>query len=204
VGPLNQQQFKGLSYNELDQHLQQQFHPAQLSATRVPHPKTGYGIESGLQRRLARPPEGSEEGPPVFDVRDYGDPLKEGFNSLKNMLGTPVGQEPVQHVYRGMHADEWNQAQQRGYIQSDQRGTIAKWEGTNAATEPQSAVSYLPFGAPGVVAKIRVKPEDNWFTHQADSYLRTRSPVPLDRVEHVTPISKDDKGYLSVPQFGSS
>jgi hypothetical protein len=183
----------GVSYEELDQHLKDWFSPQQLKASTVIHPKSGWPVEVGLERRLARPPEGRDEGPAEFDVTDYG-PAES-----RHMFGKPAGREPVRHVYRGVSTDEWKQARERGYIQSDQRGTIGDWEGTNAGDDPRTAVSYLPRGGTGHVLKIRVHPDDGWFTYRHDSYLRTRHPVPLDRVEAVSPpITKDDKfGHIT-------
>jgi hypothetical protein len=197
---LSSGQFKGLSYDDLDTHLESEFHPQQLDAPRVKHPRSGFAVEAGISRRVARPPEGQQEGPAVFDVKDHGDPLTPAYNSLAYMGGKRLGQEPIQHVYRGMSGEEWNQARQRGFIQSDQRGTIADWEGTNADVDPRSAVSYLPMGERGHIAKIRVEPEDKWFTHRADSYVRTRKPIPLSRVEHVAAMEKDMKGHLRIPR----
>lgn len=190
---LNRSQF-GMTHEELDNALEKTFKPQQLSAIRVPHPRSGFLVESGVGRQVHHPKRG--EGPAEFNVKDYGDPYSDSYNSLEYMGGKNLGTEPIQHVYRGMSTEEWSEAKQRGHIQSDQRGTIANWEGTNAAVDPHSAVSYLPFGSKGVVAKIRVQPEDNWFTHAADSYVRTRSPVPLDRVEKVMRLRKDQKGRV--------
>jgi hypothetical protein len=160
-----------------------------LESKTAVHPVSGWPIKVGQSRRLAKPPEGQTEGPAEFNViqhRMHQFPFDE-----------KVRTEPVKYVYRGMHADEWAQAQERGHIQSDKRGVIADWEGTNAATDARSAVSYLPHGASGVVAKIAVHPDDKWFSIPHDSYLRTREPIPLDRVVRVSqPFHKDERGRL--------
>lgn len=186
----------GISRDDLDRHLENWFHPDPLEAERQVHPRSGFHVQVGQERRLARPEEGQDEGPAEFDVIDHG-------QLHDNRLAYPrhIGREPVQHVYRGVSAEEWHQARQRGYLQSDSRGTIADWEGTNAADEPDTAVTYLPRGGQGHVLKIRVHPEDGWFTHRADNYLRTRQQIPLDRVEGVSPlIAKDEKTHLSLPE----
>ncbi len=190
-----------LDWDGLDRVIEHEFHPTPLDAPRVKHPRSGYMVEAGISRRVTRPPHtehGNEslgaEGPATFTLKDHGDPLKPSYNSLAYMLGKPAGTEPIRHVYRGMSDAEWTQARKRGYIQSDKRGTISPLEGTNAAVDPASAVSYLPGGnSEGVVAKIAVRPEDKWFTIGADEYLRTRQPVPLDRVEHVVQFRKTGK-----------
>lgn len=148
-------QFGDLSYNDLDAHLENEFHPPAQGAPKMRHPRSGFNVEVGISRQVARPLEGQKEGPAVFNLTSHP-----AFD--KPMFPERAGQEPIKHVYRGMSEDEWHQAQQRGYIQSDQRGTIADWEGTNAASDPASAVSYLPRGERGHIAKIRVEPEDKW------------------------------------------
>jgi hypothetical protein len=191
----------GVSYAELDNHLENWFHPHQLEAEQVPHPRTGWDVDKGEELRLHHPEEG--EGPAHFEVWDHGDPEHmTGMQSLQYPKKTGETR-PMKHVYRGVSADEWRQARQRGYLQSDQRGTIADWEGTNAAIEPKSAVSYLPHRATGHVLKIRVHPDDGWFTHKADSYVRTRERIPLDRVERVSPaITKGGKYGGDIEHIG--
>jgi GNAT superfamily N-acetyltransferase len=183
---------------DLDHHLENWFHPQQLDARKEKHPKSGWMVPVGEERRVAHPENSSDdphglgpEMPARFDVLDNGPLTGMGFRHK-------VRTEPIQHVYRGVHEDEWKQAQQRGYLQSDARGAIVSSEGMNAAVDPQSAVSYLPRNASGRVLKIRVQPEDGWFSIKPDSYVRTRSRVPLDRVESFSPtIHKDDRAGMS-------
>jgi hypothetical protein len=185
---MNKQQF--LSYKDLDSALEEEFHPARLSAETFKHPVSGYDIEKGPERRLARPPEGQQEAPAEFQVNDYG-------SGRMGEYRRDVRREPIEHVYRGISHEEYKQALNTRVIQSDQRGTISDWEGTNAATDPQTAVSYLPRGGQGHILKIAVRPEDKWFSIPQDQYVRTREPIPLDRVEHVMDLNKNDKGFLS-------
>jgi len=185
-----------------DRALAEWFHPQQLEADEVRHPKSGYMVKAGLERTVTRPPEsqhGNEslgiEGPPTFDVKDHGDPASPDYNSLRYMLPPVLRTEPIQHVYRGISEDEWRQAQERGYLQSDTRGVISPLEGTNAAVDPASAVSYLPSEGHSRIVKIKVRPEDKWFTIRSDNYLRTRQPIPLDRVEGVSPPMRKEGKY---------
>ena len=188
-----------VSLAELDQHLENWFHPQQLDAAEEPHPRSGFNVKVGLERRLDYPPGDHDEAPARFKVTDHG-PVG---GSLAHWP-KHVGYEPIQHVYRGMHTDEWEQAKKQGHIKSDQRGTIADWEGTNAATDPQTAVSYLPSRATGVIAKIRVHPDDGWFTRRVDQYVRTRNKIPLDRVEAVSPpITKGGKYGGTIEHIGA-
>ena len=196
-----------LGWDDIDRVIEHEFHPAPLDAPRVKHPRSGNMVEAGISRRVTRPKDdgkhhGNEslgpEGPATFDLKDHGDPLQPSYNSLAYMLGKNLGTEPIPHVYRGMSAQEWQQAQARGYIQSDKRGVISDLEGTNAAADPRTAVSYLPPSGESVVAKIAVRPEDKWFTISADEYLRTRQRIPLDRVEHIAHFRNVPAKYGSV------
>jgi hypothetical protein len=191
-----------LDWDGLDRVLQSEFHPARIDAAQVKHPRSGYMVDAGISRNVTRPADdgkhhGNEslgpEGPATFDLTDHGDPHDPSYNSLAYMLGKHVGTEPIAHVYRGMSAGEWDQARQRGFIASDERGAISPLEGTNAAVDPRTAVSYLPPSGDSYVAKIKVRPEDKWFTIGADEYLRTRQRIPLDRVEHVVRFRKTGK-----------
>lgn len=117
----------------------------------------------------------------------YGRPLP--YTPEQRLPGT---ERSLTHLYRGMSGEEWSGAQERGFIQSDMRGVISEEEGTNFGTDPRTAASYIPRGDPdSVIARVRVEPEDPYFTISADSYVRTREPVPVDRVERVVPLSKD-------------
>lgn len=123
---------------------------------------------------------GLPEAPPV--VRELAiNPYSGG--------GTPTGREkPVQRVFRAMSHHEWGAARDRGFIQSDGRENIfGKEEGTNAALDRDTA-GYYARTSPnngtvgGVVAEIKVHPDDGWFATDPDNYLRTRKPIPIDRV----------------------
>lgn len=107
--------------------------------------------------------------------------------AAKHTLKAPTGAtRDITHVYRGMSHEEWKQAQERGHVRSDSRGSIApEWEGTNAALSPDTAHYYrnTTGAGTGVVAKIAVHPDDKWFLSDVDSYARTRNPVPLSRVQ---------------------
>lgn len=179
----------------IDSLLEREFHPQQLEARRVKHPRSGYMVKAGEERRVNHPPPSSHgneslgiEGPANFDVYDHGDPVHN--ERPIGMFPQKIRTEPIRYVYRAMSAGEWEQAQKRGFIQSDERGAISSLEGTNAAVDPRSAVSYLPREGQAVVAKIAVRPQDKWFTINADEYLRTRQPVPLSQVQHVVPLRR--------------
>jgi GNAT superfamily N-acetyltransferase len=170
----------------LDVMLKEVLQPEKLDADTEVHPKSGWPIKVGRERHVKPPPEGQREAPLEFNVVEHG-----GVNGP--MFPQKVGTEPVKFVYRGVSEEEWAQAEERGFLQSDLRGVISDWEGTNAGVEPRTAVSYLPHGGVGRVLKIRVEPEDEWFAIPHDSYARTRKPIPLDRVVAKTGwLVKDD------------
>lgn len=104
----------------------------------------------------------------------------------RSMNKAPTGAtRPIETVWRGMSHDEWRQASERGYVRSDERTCISPgWEGTNAAVDRSSAEYYrdAPGRNGGVLARIDVHPDDGWFLTDADSYARTRKPIPMHRV----------------------
>ena len=169
----------------MDENYQRWFHPQQLEGGTATHPRSGYNVHVGKWLAVQHPPSNAD-GPPIFKVSDYG-------NGDKMFPDVAAGTEPIRELYRGVSLDEWRQAVERGYLQSDQRGTIAGWEGTNAGVDPQTAQSYLPRGAESVIVKMDVRPEDGWFTRNEDGYLRTRERIPLDRVTAVSPVLYKDK-----------
>lgn len=94
-----------------------------------------------------------------------------------------AGGRSIQHLYRGMGEQEFQEAKARGHIQSDQRGVIQEgWEGTNAATDPGSAHVYLPRTGTGRIVKMEAHEGDSWFSTPLDGYARTREPIPWERV----------------------
>jgi len=151
---------------------------------------------TGKQKILSTQPrsEGKERAGLMFNIKDH-DTATHGLPNADI-----VGQEPPSHLFRGMREDEWKQAQERGYIQSDGRGAIEpEWEGTNFATNIQTANSYMPRDVPGRIVKVRHDPADQYFTATTDDYARTRARVPIDRVEAVSePYSHQQFGGLGL------
>lgn len=134
--------------------------------------RTGVSRVLDTQRRS----EGKERAGLNWKVRNEDD--------SPEILGGPAPtSEPVKHVFRSMREDEFQQAHERGFFQSDGRGAIEPdWEGTNAAVEPASAYSYSPRDSPARMVKLAVHPDDGWFTATSDNYARTRQRIPLDRM----------------------
>jgi len=174
---------QALQFYQMDALLDQWFDPQSLEAHYESRPGGGEN-KVGQQRQVSRPAPG-QEGPPTFRVLTYS---ADAFYPSEHT-------EPIQHVYRAIGLEEWRQALQRGYLESDRRGVLANWEGTNAAADPRIAAYYLPRNDSGVIVKIQVRPQEQWFAIAADEYLRTRGRVPLDVVTAVSPIiNRDERG----------
>jgi hypothetical protein len=169
----------------MDDNFQKWFSPQKLDGGKETHPKSGYDVHVGKWLSVQQPPPDTD-GEPVFKVTDYGE------HAGDQMFPKAIGTEPIKELYRGMSIDEWNQAVKRGYIQSDRRGVIGSWEGTNAGIDPQTSQSYLPRGAESVIAKMTVRPEEEWFTRNEDGYLRTRKRIPMSQVTAVSPVMYKD------------
>ena len=116
-----------------------------------------------------------------------GPPMQREVATTTFGMDAPTGRtRQIEHVFRGMSHEEWQGAQERGYIRSDERGNLVPgWEGTNAGVDEGTAHHYLNDNlhhGNGVVAKIAVHPDDGWFASDADSYIRTRRRIPISRV----------------------
>ena len=100
----------------------------------------------------------------------------------KNLV--PTGTErPPKHVYRVMSVDEFDSAQSRGYIKSDERMNVAEGEGTVASLS-STGNFYAPVdGSDYRVVRINYSDEDSWKIDPDDSYLKTDSRIPFDRVD---------------------
>lgn len=139
-----------------------------------------------LHGKMEKNPNGYVEGPPVWQNFDES-----------HMPRKDLGTTPITHVYRGMSLEEWQQAQERGYISSDRRGTLMPdWEGTNAGVNADTALHYVPRNGQSIIVQIKVDPKDGWFTSDADSYLRTRENIPLSRVLKTTGIIHTVEGHV--------
>jgi hypothetical protein len=94
-----------------------------------------------------------------------------------------TGEEaPPSHLYRVMSREEFEQARQRGYIQSDQRSNLVAGEGTVFSLRPTSGF-YAPSSGDGVVIRVRYDDADGWVTNPDDGYIKTEQQIPFDRVD---------------------
>lgn len=152
------------------------------------------------------------DGPPR--VRDYETSTSAGMTmseatQVEGFLGlgvsgygrplVPVGEaRPPQHVYRVMSVAEFDQAQSRGYIKSDERMNLASGEGTVTSLRSTGSF-YAPVdGSDYRVVRIKYDDADGWRT-DSDGYIKTDERVPFDRVDvYSSPISNP-----SVAKHGS-
>lgn len=109
----------------------------------------------------------------------------------------PGSERPLPAVFRIMDEREYQQALQRGYIQSDQRMNLSD-EGTVTSTR-STGVFYAPWhaGTQGAdpqarIVRIRMDPADGWQT-DTDGYVKTHQQIPIDRIEQATePFTKPE------------
>jgi hypothetical protein len=94
-------------------------------------------------------------------------------------------------VFRGVSVDDYNRIMQSGAIDSDMRGAISPNEGINFTPDIRTARNYLPQGQPGVIMAVDTSGLPMHMI-QADSYLRSFSPIPSDRIRATSlPINTD-------------
>lgn len=152
------------------------------------------------------------DGPPR--VRDYETSTSAGMTmseatQVEGFLGlgvsgygrplVPVGEaRPPQHVYRVMSVAEFDQAQSRGYIKSDERMNLASGEGTVTSLRSTGSF-YAPVdGSDYRIVRIKYDDADGWRT-DSDGYIKTDERVPFDRVDvYSSPITNP-----SVAKHGS-
>ena len=120
------------------------------------------------------------------------------MEEIEKNLGIPkYGPGPgvmPEYVYRAVTEEDYQSALARGTLQSDGRMNLDVEEGTVAsATNP---AWYLPGDQksvgvgehPGRILKIKVDPEHGWFLNDADSYVKTTQPIPMDNIVEVSPV----------------
>lgn len=132
--------------------------------------------------------------PPTGTWEDYGsDIVQIGIRSTVSPFGNVVrvkgSERPLSSVYRVMDEREWAEATERGFIQSDQRMNLGA-EGTVASTGSTGSFYMPPRGSDAEAARIvriKVDESDGWWVSSNDGYIKTNQPIPIDRVEAVTP-----------------
>ena len=164
----------------------------------APNRGFGYHLIPGQTMTRMRP---SATGPLLYDVGAMaGVPVDElpgpylGMNGNGGMLYEIPGTErPATTVFRIMDIEEWNQAKERGYFQSDGRMNLVEAEGTVWSTRTTGTFYAPPVGHTGVIVRARMDPADGWFMDMqengrtsVDDYVKTHAPIPFDRVEAVT------------------
>jgi DNA topoisomerase-1 len=101
-------------------------------------------------------------------------------------------ERPLPFVFRAVHEDEYQEALERGFMQSDQRMNLSQAEGTVAAVVDPTF--YLPGKLasdengdyPGRLVKIALDPEHGWH-YDRDGYVKTSQPIPIKQIVDVSP-----------------
>jgi hypothetical protein len=104
-------------------------------------------------------------------------------------------------MYRAVSEEEYQEAKNRGYFQSNGNGIIDPGEGTNAKIE-DDPTSYLPHEGKGRIVKFKYDPEDGWFVGKyPDEYARTTKPIPFDRVVGDTGVIERTNHGAFTPEY---
>lgn len=172
------------------------------------HPKSGFTVEKpGVVFPEVMPPELDADGwgrkPPRIRDVVHGDNFKKpaGFEDAtslgydKYQVGDP---RPPEFLYRAVSEEEWQQAVERGYIQSDQRMNLTEGEGTVTALDnplfyfPGNLASDKPGTYEGRIIRIKYRDEDGW-RHDRDGYVKTSEKIPISQVDKITPKLKRER-----------
>ena len=123
-----------------------------------------------------------------------GDLAKETPTGLKIYYAEKkVGDDVL--LFRGVGLNDFNRIKSQGYIDTDMRGAISQYEGTNLAQNPNTAEYYLPHNDYGVIMAINPSGLDLFI--MADEYIRVFEPIPFENVVKVSePILKDEHGSI--------
>jgi DNA polymerase III epsilon subunit-like protein len=163
-----------------------------------------------IKARLGQVFTGKMRNVPVVDKFDY--PENDGWQSTTGPDGRPAllrrGSimdripdeiKPIEYVYRAISEEEWNEALERGYIESDKRMNLTDDEGT--VTDAGNPSWYLPngLGMAGRIIRIKYDPEDGW-RRDHDSYIKTDEPIPISRIDAVTDWTIGTGGSHSKPE----
>lgn len=114
-------------------------------------------------------------------------------NEYGNTFGVPGTERPIQYVYRAISEEDYQGILKSGVMKSDGRMNLSMDEGTVASHRdpswylPGDLASDQPGEYAGRVVKIKVKEGDGWHIDGRDSYIKTSQPIPVDRIEMVSP-----------------
>jgi tRNA nucleotidyltransferase/poly(A) polymerase len=90
---------------------------------------------------------------------------------------------PLPYVFRVISEEDWQTVLETGVMRSDGRMNLAD-EGT-VTSDDSTGTFYMVRGGNRVV-RIRVEPEEDWRV-DTDGYVKTHRPIPIDRIDLVTP-----------------
>lgn len=127
------------------------------------------------------------------DVRTRVGKDESGAPTLYDEQGQAVGlppqrvegsERPLDYVYRVVDEREYQEALERGYLQSKGDMNLSETEGT-VASHNSTGSFYFPRESEGRILKIRVFPEQKWKL-DADGYVKTQEQIPMDAVHDVS------------------
>jgi hypothetical protein len=184
----NRAAWDALQADRYERMWQEEHHPEKYE------PNRGYGVhlkigetewrsrdERGQVPRIYQIEGVDQKTIPIDERAVYGLPYTtpDGRSAVDREV--PGSERPAPYVYRVMADDEWQQAQERGYFQTDERDNIVRGEGTVASTNATGEF-YAPLdGRSYRIVQFDMRPEDGWLCG-TDYYPKTNQPIPADRV----------------------
>lgn len=112
--------------------------------------------------------------------------------------------EPPKALFRAVSEADWQRIVQQGVLDTTGPGLIESVpeSGTRMNADFEPVTSYLPWkgssyddgSGAGRVLRIRYEASDGWYVDPTvDGYARTDQPIPLDRIEMVSPVIVGDE-----------
>jgi hypothetical protein len=112
-------------------------------------------------------------------------------------------ERPPSHLYRVMSSEEFEQARERGFIQSDERQNIESDEGTVFSLVPTGGFYSPRTGDKGVIVRVNYSDDDGWVVGpEGPRYVKTSQEIPFERVDAYQEFLVDNdsgSGALSLP-----
>jgi hypothetical protein len=109
-------------------------------------------------------------------------PMRAADGMLLGLQKVPDSEQPEPYVYRVMSDAEFQQASDRGYIQTDARMNLGATEGTVTSRGSTGSFYMPPAGTDARIVQINMNPADGWRV-DSDGYVKTQEHVPFERVQ---------------------
>jgi hypothetical protein len=123
------------------------------------------------------------------EKRASGNPMTHSDGVMRSNVKVPGSERPLDHVFRVMHEDEFQEAAKRGHFQSDQRMNLAD-EGT--VTSDDATGAFYMVNGPNRIVRMKMHPEDGW-KRDTDGYIKTHKRIPFGRADMVSPVIHKDQ-----------